>query len=173
MEAALSDNTNSVTGQPGKAQLSFRIDPVVALTSDVAELVTRHIELMSAQTPSESCHVMSADDLFAAGAQVFAARDDTMTLGIAALKPLDAEHGELKSMHTRAEARGRGVGAALVRQILDAAGELGLTRVSLETGSEAPFASARRLYERHGFTYCPPFAGYNPDPLSVFMTRTL
>ena len=152
---------------------SCRIDPVVALTWDVAELLNRHLDMMRGQTPSESCHVMSADDLFAAGARIFALRDDGMTLGIAALKPLDDSHGELKSMHTRSEARGRGVGGALVQRILTEARDLGLARVSLETGSEAPFAPARRLYERHGFSYCPPFAGYAEDPLSVFMTRTL
>lgn len=158
---------------PGFSSATFRVDPVVALTWDVADLVTRHFEMMKAQTPSESCHVMSADDLFAAGAKVFAARDDTATLGIAALKPLDPTHGELKSMHTRAEARGRGVGAALVQTILAEGRALGMSRISLETGSETPFAPARRLYERYGFEYCPPFSGYAEDPLSVFMTRTL
>lgn len=152
---------------------AYRIDPVASLTRDVAELVNRHFDMMRAQTPMESCHVMSADDLFAAGAKVFALRDDSMTLGIAALKPLDETHGELKSMHTRAEARGKGVGAALVERILTEAQALGISRISLETGSEAPFAPARRLYERHGFSYCPPFADYTADPLSVFMTRTL
>lgn len=149
----------------------FRIDPVVAPTWDVAELVTRHFEMMQAQTPSESCHVMSADDLFATGAKVFALREDEVILGIAAFKPLEAGHCELKSMHTRAEARGKGVGAALVQHILAEAAGLGISRVSLETGSEEPFAPARRLYERHGFSYCAPFADYVDDPLSVFMTR--
>ncbi|WP_439124254.1 GNAT family N-acetyltransferase [Marivita sp.] len=151
----------------------FRIDPIVAPTWDVAELVNRHFDMMRAQTPSESCHVMSADDLFAAGAHVFALRDDDTMLGIGALKPLSADHGELKSMHTKAEARGRGVGSALVQHILTKGTDLGLLRISLETGSEDPFAPARRLYERHGFTYCAPFGDYVDDPLSVFMTRTL
>ena len=46
-------------------------------------------------------------------------------------------------------------------------------RESLETGSAGFFAPARRLYEKFGFEYCEPFAGYRPDPLSVFLTRTL
>lgn len=76
-------------------------------------------------------------------------------------------------MHTRAEARGRGVGAALVQKILSEASAADMSRVSLETGSEGPFIPARRLYERYGFDYCPPFGDYVEDPLSVFMTRTL
>ncbi|WP_296940540.1 GNAT family N-acetyltransferase [uncultured Marivita sp.] len=139
----------------------------------MSDLINRHFDMMRGQTPSESCHVMTADDLFNAGAHVFVLRSKGNTLGLAALKPLDAQHGELKSMHTKAEARGLGVGAALMRHILSVGDELRFTRISLETGSEAPFAPARRLYERHGFNYCPPFASYVEDPLSVFMTRTL
>jgi putative acetyltransferase len=29
------------------------------------------------------------------------------------------------------------------------------------------------LYQKFGFEYCEPFADYRPDPLSVFLTRTL
>ena len=151
----------------------FQIDPVVAPTWDVADLIHRHGELMRSQTPLESCHVMTAEELFATGAYVFAVRHEGDMLGIAALKPLDVTHGELKSMHTKAEARGSGVGSALVQRVIAEAQTLGMTRISLETGSEAVFAPARRLYERHGFSYCPPFASYVEDPLSVFMTRTV
>ncbi|MFA8386986.1 MAG: GNAT family N-acetyltransferase [Pelagibaca sp.] len=151
----------------------LRIDLVVAPTWDVTELVARHFEMMQAQTPSESCHVMSADDLFAAGVNLYALREHDVILGIAAFKLLETGHCELKSMHTRAEARGKGVGSALVQHILAEAAGLGISRVSLETGSEEPFAPARRLYQRHGFSYCTPFSDYVDDPLSVFMTRQI
>jgi putative acetyltransferase len=49
----------------------------------------------------------------------------------------------------------------------------GYERLFLETGSQEFFAPARRLYERHGFTDCPPFAGYEADPNSVFMSLLL
>ncbi|MCU1521170.1 MAG: family acetyltransferase [Arthrobacter sp.] len=44
---------------------------------------------------------------------------------------------------------------------------------ALETGSREFFALARRLYHRHGFLECAPFAGYVLDPNSVFMSREL
>jgi putative acetyltransferase len=65
------------------------------------------------------------------------------------------------------------VASALLRHLLAAARTGGYRRLYLETGSEEFFAPARRLYERHGFAECPPFAGYQPDPNSVFMTRHL
>ena len=76
-------------------------------------------------------------------------------------------------MRTRAAARGRGVGAAILATILAEASARGYRRLSLETGSEEHFAPARRLYARHGFAECPPFGDYVEDPNSVFMTREL
>ena len=128
---------------------------------------------MEAETPEDSCHVMDAESLFASGATILALYEDNALLGMGAVKQLDDVHGELKSMHTKPEARGRGIGDTIVRHLLDAARDLGLQDLSLETGSEPPFAAARRLYERHGFSYCPPFADYKEDPYSVFMTRKI
>ena len=153
--------------------MAFAIEHVTQPRADISELIDRHFGAMRAQTPEESCHVMEADTLFSSGARVFALREDGETWGMGAIKPMTEAHGELKSMHTKEEARGRGIGNALLEHLIEEARGLGLTRLSLETGSEEPFAPARRLYERHGFTYCPPFGDYVEDPLSVFMTRSL
>ena len=91
-------------------------------------------------------------------------------VGVGALKRLSADHGEVKSMHTAEAARGRGVGSAILRQIMAAARDRGISRLSLETGSWAYFAPARALYARHGFVECAPFGEYREDPNSVFMT---
>ena len=152
----------------------FQIEQIATPAPDIIALIERHFDLMRSQSPEESCHVMSAEALFASGAAFYALRDKTgRALGIGALKALAPTHGELKSMHTVAESRGLGVGSALVDHLLGAAREMGFDRVSLETGSEPAFGAARRLYERHGFAYCPPFGDYKSDPLSVFMTRAV
>lgn len=147
-----------------------RIDrPDPAITG----ILSDHFALMRATSPEESCHVMQPEALFASGAVVLAWRQGDEVLGIGALKPLDAAQGELKSMHTRAAARGQGVAQGILAGLIDVAGEIGLTRVSLETGTAPEFAAARRLYTRNGFRECAPFGDYVPDPLSVFMTRDL
>ena len=99
--------------------------------------------------------------------------EDDAVVGVGALKRLTADHGEVKSMHTAEAARGRGVGSAMLRQIMTAARAQGMSRLSLETGSWAYFAPARALYARHGFTECAPFGEYREDPNSVFMTVVL
>ena len=92
-------------------------------------------------------------------------------LGCGALKVLDGQSAEIKSMRTVQAHRRRGVGALILEHIIATARERRLTTLFLETGSMAEFAPARALYERYGFEYCRPFADYAEDPNSVFMTR--
>ncbi len=147
-----------------------------ATTPDVAALLAYHVATMQAGSPEESCHVMSGDALSEAGVTLLTLRDGAgRLLGIGALKEISigtaTRHGEIKSMHTAAQARGRGVGATILRALIDVARQAGLAQISLETGSGEAFVSARKLYLTHGFDFCAPFGSYSSDPLSVFMTR--
>ncbi|HSL36706.1 MAG TPA: GNAT family N-acetyltransferase, partial [Arthrobacter sp.] len=101
------------------------------------------------------------------------AREDAGLLGCGALKELQRCRGEIKSMRTAAHARGRGIATLLLTHILAEARLGGYDRLYLETGSQDFFAPARRLYQRHGFSLCPPFADYGDDPNSVYMTLAL
>ena len=103
----------------------------------------------------------------------FSARRDGVLLGIGALKRLDEGHGEIKSMHTSAPARAVGIGLAVLHHLLAVARDRGYRRVSLETGTMAEFAGARRLYLQAGFAVCPPFAQYTDNPYSTCMTIEL
>ncbi len=100
-------------------------------------------------------------------------RDEGEIIGMGAFKRLDASHAEIKSMHVLAEYRGQGLSRMMLDHLVKSAADAGFTRLSLETGSQAMFEPARRLYARAGFAECPPFADYVLDPMSVFMTRTL
>ncbi|MDF9717549.1 GNAT family N-acetyltransferase [Nocardioides sp. ChNu-153] len=129
---------------------------------------------MRAVSPPESVHALDLEALREPAVTFLTARDpDGALLGVAALKRLDAAHGELKSMRTDPGRVRSGTGTALLLHVLDLARARGLERVSLETGTEPFFAPARALYARHGFVECPPFADYAPDPHSVFLTREL
>jgi putative acetyltransferase len=103
----------------------------------------------------------------------WSAWDGDVVLGVGALRRLSPSHGEIKSMHTAELSRRSGVGTALLRHIVQAAREMGMRKVSLETGSKPYFEAARALYRKHGFVDCPPFDEYVPDANSVFMTLDL
>lgn len=126
---------------------------------------------MRGSSAEESCHVMAPEDLAGAGAVILAALLQGRIAGVGALKVIAPGHGELKSMHVLAEARGSGTGRAILRALVAEARDRGLGRLSLETGSAAMFAPARALYLSEGFRPCGPFADYAEDPESAFFTR--
>ena len=139
----------------------------------LAPLIERHLKLMWASSPSCSVHAMDAVALSEAGARFFVLYEDKAPVAMGALKQINADHGELKSMHVIEAARGRGLARRILDHLVQAARSDGLRRLSLETGSQPVFEPARAFYRAEGFSDCPPFEGYELDPNSVFMTRAL
>lgn len=140
---------------------------------DIALFLQEHIEDMRSMSPPESKHALDLEGLRQPEITFWTAYRQGVLVGCGALKQLSAEHGEIKSMRTGAAARGCGVGSAMLQHILDQARARGYARLSLETGSMDFFKPAHRLYARHGFVFCEPFANYAEDPNSLFMTFTL
>jgi putative acetyltransferase len=136
-------------------------------------LIAFHLDGMHDTSPPESVHALDIDGLRHPSVTFWSAWIDGELAGIAALKSIDAERGELKSMRVDDRFRGSGVGRALLRHLIAEARRRGMTSLWLETGSPDDFVPAQRLYESEGFTRCGPFDGYTDDPFSVFMTRTL
>ena len=141
--------------------------------ADVVALLERHLAFAHEHTPPADVHALDLTALLDPAVTFFSARRDGQLLAIGALKELDADHGELKSMHTAAADRRTGLGRAMVLHLVGVARDRGYRRVSLETGTMEAFAPARSLYAATGFVACGPFADYGPSPSSAFMTREL
>ncbi len=139
----------------------------------VIALLKLHVETNRSHSPPESCHVLDLNALKAGDITFWSAWEGETLLGVGALKRLAADHGEVKSMHTAMAARRRGVGGAMLDLIIAAARDAGMTRVSLETGSQDYFAAARALYAQHGFAECAPFGDYVLDPNSLYFARKI
>ncbi len=139
----------------------------------VVALLHTHLTRARAERARGSAHALDLSGLRAPEVTFWSAWEGDAVVGVGALKRLSADHGEVKSMHTAEASRGRGVGSALLREIMAAARACGMSRLSLETGSWPYFAPARALYARRGFVECGPFGGYRQDPNSVFMTLAL
>jgi putative acetyltransferase len=153
-------------------------DPVLITPGDLTDplviaLLQTHLDRARAETAPGSAHALDLAGLQVPAVSFFTAWLGDRLAGCGALKVLSPTDGELKSMHTAAALRGRGIGGAMVAHLLDHARSLGLSRVSLETGSWPYFEPARQLYLRHGFVECGPFGDYVADPNSVFMTLSL
>jgi putative acetyltransferase len=154
---------------------AFTITPDDPAAPDVAALLERHLAFTVEASPPGTCFALDVAGLKGAGVRFWTARRAGRVLGCIALKTghLEPDHGEVKSLHCAAEARGQGVGAALVTALLDQARADGLTRVSLETGRSDGFAPSRRLYADMGFEPCPAFGPYEDDTFSYCMTLRL
>ncbi|HYM34437.1 MAG TPA: GNAT family N-acetyltransferase [Steroidobacteraceae bacterium] len=139
----------------------------------IAEFLGDHLKDMYATSPPESVHALDIEGLKKPEITFWTAWDGATLVGTGAIKRLDAEHAELKSMRTAPSYRRSGVAATMLLFIMNEARRRGYKRMSLETGSMAYFEPARALYARHGFEYCGPFADYWDDPNSKFMTRSL
>jgi putative acetyltransferase len=140
---------------------------------DVRALLERHLAFAASQSPPEDVHALDVEGLVDPGVTFYSFRRAGELLAVAALKRLDARHAEVKSMHTAREARGRGIGRAMVAHLISVARQRGFERLNLETGSTPAFAPARSLYAGAGFEACGPFADYRPSRNSTFMTMAL
>jgi GNAT superfamily N-acetyltransferase len=78
---------------------------------------------------------------------------------------------ELKRLWIRPQARGVGIGRALVQAVVDLALVQGKTDLYLDTAPDA-MAAAHRLYFQMGFVECPPYNGRAATGI-VYMTKRL
>ena len=140
---------------------------------DVGAVLARHLAVMQAETPPAHVHALPAERLQDPAVTLFGARRQGVLLGVGAIRRLENMHAELKSMHTLAEARGQGIGRAMLGHLIQVASASGYQRVSLETGTMAAFEPARRMYRSAGFRPCEPFGEYTVNPYSVCMTLAL
>jgi putative acetyltransferase len=141
--------------------------------SRVVDLLQHHLISARAETAPGSAHALDLDGLKSPDIRFWSIWDGETLLGVGAWKRLSPDHGEVKSMHVAKAARGRGVASAMLSHIIRNAKDSGVTRLSLETGSWDYFRPARRLYARHGFVACAPFADYGLDPNSIFLSLEL
>ena len=138
--------------------------------SRVQKLLSHHFKTARAETAVGSAHALDLSGLKSPDIHFWSAWDGEHVVAIGALKRLSKSHGEIKSMHTDQSYRRKGAGSAMLQHIIARARQMGLSHLSLETGSWPYFDPARALHRRHGFIECPPFGDYVADPNSVFMT---
>ena len=146
-------------------------------SAEVIELLKSHLTAMQANTPPESVHALDLASYQSPELFLWTAWAEDHLAGCGALQDLGLQsgehHGEIKSMRTKSQYVRMGVANAVLSSILEHAKNIGMQRVSLETGATEHFKAAQAFYERNGFTKTGPFAHYTDDPHSVFYTIEL
>lgn len=154
--------------------------------ADMEMLICELNRFLMAHSPPESCFLMSVNDMIDHDMTVYIARDqEGSAVACAALRRLPADWsaapdglmgerwGEVKRMYTRPEARGHGIGTAMLAKIEDEARRHGINRLVLETGLEETHQGAHATYKKAGFAYRGSFGDYPKSKWNVYMEKAL
>ena len=140
---------------------------------EVHELLTKHFVELRAASPEGSAHVLDIPGLQDKSIKFWSLWNKDMLMGCGALKFLDKEHGEFKSIRIHDNFRRKGNGISVINLLINEAKKLNINKLSIETGAGDFFKPARKLFKQCGFEVCGPFAHYKEDINSVYFTKTL
>ncbi|MEJ8283315.1 GNAT family N-acetyltransferase [Curtobacterium citreum] len=140
-------------------------------SDDVRSLLRQGDAFALALYPAENYYGLDVDALEADGVSLFVAREHDVAVGTVAIVDRRDGSGEIKRMFVTDDARGLGVGRALLQALEAHARDVGISTLQLETG--LPQVAAIALYEKLGYRQVPRFAPYTDDPTSYCMEKQL
>ena len=141
--------------------------------SEVNELLKKHFVELRSVSPEGSTHVLDIEGLKDPSIKFWSLWEDDKLIGCGALKFLEKNHGEFKSIRVAYEFRKKGIGSRIINHLIEEAKKLKISKLSIETGAGEFFLPARKLFSKFGFKKCSPFAHYKDDPNSCYYTLDL
>ena len=139
----------------------------------VNNLLKKHFIELRSVSPAGSTHVLDVEGLKDPSIKFWSLWENEKLIGCGALKFLDSQHGEFKSIRVADEFRKKGFGEKIIFHLIEEAKKLKIKKISIETGSGNFFKSARELFKKFGFEPCEPFAHYTDDPNSCYYTKNI
>ena len=139
----------------------------------VNELLTKHFIELRSVSPEGSSHVLDIPGLKDPSIKFWSLWENNKLVGCGALKFLEKNHGEFKSIRVADEFKKKGIGERIIKHLIDEAIKLKISKLSIETGAGEFFLPARKLFVKFGFKSCPPFAHYKEDPNSCYYTLNI
>ena len=103
------------------------------------------------------------------GCLLLALLDETIA-GCVAVRSIDPQIAEMKRLYVRPALRGKGVGRLLAHSAIEAARQIGYSRMRLDT--LATMREAIALYQSLGFRKIPPYYE-NPSDCAMYLELTL
>jgi len=140
---------------------------------EVHEFLINHFIELRSVSPEGSAHVLDIAGLKEPSIKFWSLWEENDLMGSGALKFLDKDHGEFKSIRVSDKFRGKGNGIKVINHLINEAKKLNIKRLSLETGAGKFFLTARKLFSKCGFEPCEPFSLYKKDINSIYMTMLI
>ena len=141
--------------------------------SEVLELLNKHFIELRSVSPEGSAHVLDIEGLKDQNIKFWSLWEDNLLMGCGALKFLNKEHGEFKSIRVEDRFRKKDNGIKILKHLIFEAKKLNIKRISVETGTGDFFTPARKLFNKCGFKLCKPFAHYKEDTNSCYMSMLI
>ena len=141
--------------------------------SEVLELLNKHFIELRSVSPEGSAHVLDIEGLNDQNIKFWSLWEGNLLMGCGALKFLNKEHGEFKSIRVEDRFRKKDNGIKILKHLIFEAKKLNIKRISVETGTGDFFTPARKLFNKCGFKLCKPFAHYKEDPNSCYMSMRI
>ena len=141
--------------------------------NEVHKLLTKHFIELRAASPKGSTHVLDIPGLKVDSIKFWSLWENEKLVGCGALKILDINHGEFKSIRVHNDFRKKGYGTKIIENLINKARGLNIRRLSVETGAGQFFKPARKLFEKCQFQPCKPFAHYKDDKNSIYLTKLI
>ena len=140
---------------------------------EVNELLTKHFIELKKVSPVGSTHVLDIQGLKVPSIKFWSLWKENKLLGCGALKFLEKNHGEFKSIRVHDNFRNKGNGIKIVEHLINEAKKLEIKKLSIETGAGKFFEPARNLFKRCDFKPCGPFAHYKEDKNSIYLSKLI
>ena len=140
---------------------------------EVNKLLTKHFIELRAASPEGSAHVLDIPGLKVSSIKFWSLWENDKLFGCGALKFLDKNHGEFKSIRIHDNFKKKGQGIKIIEHLIEEAKKLNIKRISLETGAGKFFDPARKLFKKCDFKPCKPFAHYKEDINSIYLTKLI
>ena len=137
---------------------------------EVHELLVKHFVELRSVSPEGSAHVLDIAGLKDPAIKFWSLWEEDQLMGAGALKFLDNDHGEFKSIRVNDKFRNKKNGIKIINHLIKEAKKLDIKKLSLETGAGEFFLPARKLFVSRGFKICLPFSHYKDDVNSVYMS---
>ena len=137
---------------------------------EVHELLVKHFIELRSVSPAGSTHVLDITGLKDPTIKFWSLWEEDQLMGAGALKFLDKDHGEFKSIRVNDKFRNKKNGIKIINHLINEARKLNIKKLSLETGAGQFFLPARKLFLNCAFKECKPFSHYKDDVNSVYMS---
>ena len=140
---------------------------------DIIKILQKYSDFCTLSNFSQTLYLLDSLELTTPETVVFAARVEEKIVGVSEIRLLSETHIELKSIYILEEFRRKGVARGIIEHIVNLGRDAGYTKITVETGRDSAFDSAREFFKFFNFDECKDHENHVVNEDSICMTRSL